>query len=229
MASATASVDAVLRDKAPKALTPCAVVDVAAVRRNIAQIEDHIRPLNIALRPHLKTCKSVAVARMITGPGRDVPITVSTLAEAEYFFKAGGYSNILYAVGFVAHKVRAVKPLYDAGLRLKVAVDHPDAAAQLVRECAACDVAVDVVVEVDSGDSRGGFDAAGTAGHARLLSIADALARGGGKTRLVGVMTHGGHSYHGKTADGLRAIAARERVAAVSAAEVLRAAGHTIG
>jgi D-serine deaminase-like pyridoxal phosphate-dependent protein len=41
-------------------------------------------------------------------------------------------------------------------------------------------------------------------------------------------MTHGGHSYHGKTADGLLAIAERERVAAVSAAEVLRAAGHTI-
>ena len=54
----------------------------------------------VSLRPHLKTAKSVEVARaMVEGwPGA---VTVSTLKEADQFF-AAGFRDILYAVGIVA-------------------------------------------------------------------------------------------------------------------------------
>jgi len=223
-----AAVDEVLAQKAPLALTPCAVVDVSAMRHNIEQVAANLRPLNIQLRPHLKTVKSVKIARMLTGDPAGAPITVSSLAEAEYFFKHGGYTDILYAVAFAAPKARFVKPLHDAGLRLKVVVEHPVAAAQLVAACERFDVAVDVLIEIDCGDARGGLSLVRDGGHTRLLAIARELAQGGPRTTLVGVMTHGGHSYRSRTVAAIRAACEDERVAAVTAAEALRRAGHRI-
>jgi D-serine deaminase-like pyridoxal phosphate-dependent protein len=51
----------------------------------------------VPLRPHMKTAKCIEVARLATA-GQPGGITVSTLAEAEYFFRHG-ITDILYAVG----------------------------------------------------------------------------------------------------------------------------------
>ena len=50
----------------------------------------------VTLRPHLKTAKSIDVARRLY-PDAPGPITVSTLAEAEYFAREGGFTDITYA------------------------------------------------------------------------------------------------------------------------------------
>ena len=76
--------------------TPCLVLDEAKMMRNIDRLAAHAASLGISLRPHLKTTKSVDVARRLLTGGHG-PATVSTLAEAEVF-AAAGVRDILYAV-----------------------------------------------------------------------------------------------------------------------------------
>ena len=64
------------------------------------------RSLGVTLRPHLKTAKSVDVAKRLNG-GLAPPITVSTFAEAEVFF-AAGFRAILYAIGIAPQKLARI-------------------------------------------------------------------------------------------------------------------------
>ena len=76
--------------------TPALVLDRARLRRNIQAMTERYKKLGMRLRPHLKTSKSVDVARMAVS-GHFGGITVSTLKEAEHF-AAHGFKDILYAV-----------------------------------------------------------------------------------------------------------------------------------
>ena len=69
---------------------------------------------SVPLRPHIKTAKSIDVARLATA-GQPGGITVSTLAEAEYF-AAHGVADILYAVGITPHKLEQVREAQLDGL-----------------------------------------------------------------------------------------------------------------
>ena len=76
--------------------TPSLLLDESRMLRNIARLRTHLDTLGVALRPHLKTAKSVDVARRVLTGGSG-PATVSTLKEAEVF-AAAGVRDILYAV-----------------------------------------------------------------------------------------------------------------------------------
>ena len=64
--------------------TPCLVLDRGILQRNLERMSSAIHRHGVSLRPHLKTAKSADVARMAIA-GEAGGITVSTLAEAEYF------------------------------------------------------------------------------------------------------------------------------------------------
>ncbi len=76
-------------------------------------------------------------------------------------------------------------------------------------------------IEIDSGGGRAGLPYPALPG---LLDIARVLHEAPG-VDLAGVMTHAGHSYHQSTPDGIAGVAEQERLAIVTAAEKLRAAG----
>ena len=61
--------------------TPCLVLDRNILQRNISSMAQWLRRQGVPLRPHMKTAKSIDVARRIY-PDAPGPITVSTLAEA---------------------------------------------------------------------------------------------------------------------------------------------------
>ena len=77
--------------------TPRLVLDKAILERNAARFLRRANEHGVLLRPHVKTSKSVDVARCATGR-RMSGITVSTLHEAEHFARSG-FDDILYAVG----------------------------------------------------------------------------------------------------------------------------------
>ena len=78
-------------------------------------MREKVRSLGVALRPHMKTAKSIDVLKVLS-EGRDMPITVSTLAEARYFFERG-VTDILYAVGIAPAKLPEVAELIRAAER----------------------------------------------------------------------------------------------------------------
>lgn len=200
--------------------TPALVLDLAKVDRNIARLRTHLARLGVGFRPHVKTSKSLDVARRLFPVGVG-PITVSTLAEAEYFAD-GGFNDITYAVGLSLDKIERARKLVARGIHLSVLIDtveQAQALAAAAREGAAMPV---VLIEIDCDGHRGGVVPA----DPTLLVIAEILAKGG--VKLGGVLTHAGESYSARGGAGLPEAAAGERAAVVAAADQLRAAGHPI-
>jgi len=198
--------------------TPALILDRAILRRNLKRMSDRLRDAGVILRPHLKTAKSIQVGRMAV-EGHDGRITVSTLAEARYFAQ-GGFTDIFYAVGIVPAKLPAVTELRRQGTNLRVVTDNLSV-ARAIAEAATNGDSFSVYIEIDSGGGRAGLPYPELPG---LLDIARVLHAAPG-VELAGVMTHAGHSYHENSVAGIAAVAEQERLAVVTAAEKMRAAG----
>lgn len=191
--------------------TPCLVLDWAILLRNIGTMARALARHGVPLRPHMKTAKSIDVARLATA-GQPGGITVSTLAEAEYF--AGhGIADILYAVGITPQKLDQVAKLNSVGAAVVVLTDDLDTADSIAAHARP----PRALIEIDTGESRGGI----APDDDMLLEIANRLG-----PCLAGVMTHAGHSYTGRSVDDMKRIAETERAGVVRAAERLRSAGH---
>src|SRR5271166_6472663 len=93
--------------------TPALLLDERRMLANIARMRERAAGLGVRLRPHLKTAKSVDVARRLLDGGAGAA-TVSTLREAEVFFQAG-VRDLLYAVGIAPQKLPQVAALHEAG------------------------------------------------------------------------------------------------------------------
>ncbi len=195
--------------------TPALILDAATVERNGLRMRERVHGHGVVLRPHVKTAKSVEVARIALGAPSGA-ITVSTLREAEYFFDHG-FRDMLYAVSMVPAKVPRVAALVRRGARMSTIVDSVEAAERLVVASARAGVRIPAMIEIDCDGHRGGVPP----GDPRLLAVGAALGES-----LLGVMTHAGDSYNCDGTDEIREAAARERDAVVSSAAALRAQGH---
>ncbi|NRB20519.1 MAG: DSD1 family PLP-dependent enzyme [Rhodobacteraceae bacterium] len=197
-------------------ITPSLLLDEAKMLRNINRLADHAQGLGVSLRPHLKTAKSVDVARRHL-PAGDGPATVSTLAEAETFF-AAGVRDILYAVGIAPQKLPRVVALRAAGCDLSVILDNVVQAEEVAKASREAGVPVPVLIEIDCDGHRGGL----RPDDPLLITIGRILHQGGAELR--GVMTHAGESYTVVGKEAHAKFAEVERAAAVDAAKALRAA-----
>ena len=191
--------------------TPCLVLDRAILLRNIRAMAGAAARHGVGLRPHMKTAKSIDVARLAIA-GQPGGITVSTLAEAEYF-AAHGITDIVYAAGITPQKLDEVARVNADGAAITVITDDPDMATAI----AAHPAHPQALIEIDTGEGRGGLAPDDPV-------LADIAARLG--AQLAGVITHAGHSYAARTPAALAAIAEAERAGAVQAAGSLRARGH---
>lgn len=198
--------------------TPCLLLDEPRMMANIERLKSRMARLGVGLRPHLKTPKSIEVARRLMA-SPEGPATVSTLQEAEQFAQAG-VRDILYAVGISASKLDRVLALRAGGADLTVVVDSLAAAQAVAERSRAAHHRIPALIEVDCDGHRAGVNPANTE---LLVSIGRALHEGGAELR--GVMTHAGESYNARDVEAIRAMAEQERRAAVDCAEALRGAG----
>ena len=202
--------------------TPALLLDSTILERNCIAMAQRAAHHGVALRPHLKTSKSVEVARLATR-GQAGGITVSTVAEADYF-AANGFLDLTYAVGISTSKIEALDRIQRThGARITLLVDRVEAVLSAAEQARALEATFPMLIEIDTGGGRGGL----APDDAELLTVAQAVQQSEAFT-LAGVLTHAGHSYHAEGRDAIRAIAETERAGAVHAAERLRAAGFRI-
>jgi len=199
--------------------TPCLVLEKSKLESNIERMAERIAHLGGALRPHVKTHKSIDVANKVIAGGFVKGITVSTLREAEYFFERG-ISDIMYAVGVSPNKLKRVRELMVAGCDLKIVLDNKRMAEIVAKEGEAHRVEYNVLIELDTDGHRSGVNPESD----ELINIGSTLAQSTG-AKLVGVMTHAGESYGCQTPEALLEISQRERDLSVLAAERLRGLG----
>jgi D-serine deaminase-like pyridoxal phosphate-dependent protein len=197
--------------------TPALLLDQARMDRNVQRMLGRMRELGVTFRPHVKTSKSIDVARrlMQTPEG---PITVSTLLEAEHF-ASHGVKDILYAVCIAPNKLDHVMALQDKGVKLTLILDCMETARLIAQRARDAKRGFEVLIEIDSDGHRSGVKPE----EAELIEIAGFLESAGIAVR--GVLTHAGASYEGPSPDAIRKMAERERAAAVHAAQRLRRAG----
>lgn len=195
-------------------VTPALLLDRGRLGRNIQRLAERARKLGVVLRPHMKTAKSIDVARYAfhREPG---PITVSTIAEAEYF--AGhGFRDMTYAVGISpASAKRAMELCRRTGADVKLLLDSAEQADALASVREATGMTPSVFIELDCDDHRGGL----RPDDPKLLDVAGSVVAASAK--LVGVLAHAGESYGLNTPDALVKAGENERSATVRAAEIL--------
>jgi D-serine deaminase-like pyridoxal phosphate-dependent protein len=201
--------------------TPALILDRPKLQANADRMRARVRQLGVALRPHVKTSKSIDVLRILSG-GTDTLITVSTLAEARYFFEEG-VNDILYAVGIAPVKLPQIAEFIRAGCTLRVILDSIEAADAVQAFGTAEGVTIEALIEVDTDGKRAGV----APRDDLLIEIGRRLSSGPG-AKLAGVMTHAGGSYSARTVGEFEDIAERERAGAAAAAERLRSAGFEI-
>ena len=195
--------------------TPCLILDSQKLERNLASMSNRVRSLGVQLRPHGKTAKNIKIVRMAMA-GQAECVTTSTLKEAEYFFE-NGIKDIVYAVGSVPSKLDRAAMLINKGARLTLVLDSLEQARHVSTSGIQHNIAISVLIEVDCDGHRSGV----APDDACLLEIGQFAHQAKGIT-LAGVLTHGGESYLCTSSDAIRAIAKKERDAAVHSAARLR-------
>eukprot|EP01063_Lacrimia_lanifica_P036471 TRINITY_DN7245_c0_g2_i1.p1 TRINITY_DN7245_c0_g2~~TRINITY_DN7245_c0_g2_i1.p1 ORF type:complete len:401 (+),score=157.67 TRINITY_DN7245_c0_g2_i1:73-1203(+) len=207
-------------------VTPCYVLDKAVAQRNATAMLDRAAALGCALRPHVKTHKTLEGALLQTG-GRRSGIVVSTLAEAEYFAD-GGFDDILYAVCITPEKFLRVEALVGRLGKMHIAVDQAGQLERVVkylegRKAAAPDAFKkwSVCVMVDCGYHREGLDP----DLPESLALVQQIAVHGELLEFFGIYTHGGNSYDARSAEEVRRYAVAERDAVSGFAAKIRGAG----
>ena len=198
--------------------TPALVLDVTKVERNVARLTRRLESLGVGFRPHVKTAKSIDVAKRLFPTGRG-PITVSTIKEAEYFADAG-MTDITYAVGLAPDKLGRLRALAARGIDIMVVLDTEHQALAMADAARSGGPMPAALIEIDCDGHRGGL----VPDDPRIVEIAEVLRNGG--VELRGVLTHAGESYSARGGEGLPEAAEAERAAAVAAAKLLRDHGH---
>lgn len=136
--------------------TPCLVLDLDALERNIKKMGDYAKAHGMRHRVHGKMHKSVDVAKLQEKLGGAVGVCCQKVSEAEVFVR-GGIKDVL-----VSNQVRdprkidrlAQLPKY--GSRILVCVDDIDNVEELSAAAQKHETQLECLVEIDCGAGRCG-------------------------------------------------------------------------
>lgn len=199
--------------------TPAMLVDLDIAEANIASMAAFARRSGLRLRPHLKTHKSLAMARRQLAAGA-VGLCAATVGEAAAF-AAGGVTDLTLAYPVVGarklERLAAVCRAADLTLvadSTAVADGYQEVARQAGRT-------LSVLIEVDTGMGRVGATPDAAPGLARHLSGCHGL-------EFHGILTHAGHAHDAEGQLGVERVA-REEAAIMGAVRAeLERAGHEV-
>lgn len=199
--------------------TPALVLDVDAMRENIATMAEWSRA-HVAVRPHFKTHKSVAIAREQVAAGA-IGVTAATVWEAKALVEAG-LDEILIANEVVSPARARLLAELAGDHRITLAVDDAVVAEALSEAASAAGSVLGVIIETDVGLHRGGVRAPE---EARVLAERIDSLRG---LRFRGVMGYEGHVVTEPDRERRRRGAARAMDELAAYADGLRGDGHSV-
>jgi len=193
------------------------LVDLDVLERNVARMAAYAAERVIALRPHAKSHKTVAIADRQRAAGAH-GLTVAKLDEAEAYL-AAGFDDLLIANEIVGvDKWQRLAAMQRRG-SVAAGIDDFQAAEGMAEVARQAGVTVPVLIEVDSGLRR-----AGVAPGPATLELAAKVAGLEGLI-LRGVFTHAGHAYSAQSHADVARIGQAEGEVLVETAQLLRSNG----
>lgn len=211
--------------------TPALVIDMDAMKRNLARMAEFAKKHNIRWRPHAKLHKSATLAKMQIRAGA-VGVCVQKTSEAEIMV-AGGVSNVYISNEVIAPakltRVAALaQKLAAQGGQLAIAVDSTEGVIRLAqamteaRSATGVATVIDVFVEIDVGQGRCGVEP-GAAAVTLVLEIRKHPA-----LRFAGLQAYHGKAQHMRSAQERRDAIAKAVEAVVLTRKLVEAQGITV-
>ena len=171
--------------------TPSLCVDLDALETNLATMERTVSSNGIASRPHAKTHKCPAIAKLQLEAGA-VGICTAKISEAVAMFEHGIEQLLMTTTNVTPFKIERAMSLRESCAGFIQATDTPENARLLSEAAQAAGIVADVVVDVDSGGHRTGI----TPGQP-ALALAQLIDQLPG-LRLRGLLCYDGGSQHVK-------------------------------
>tara|TARA_Y100001980_G_C14554666_1_gene341733 strand:- start:2565 stop:3650 length:1086 start_codon:yes stop_codon:yes gene_type:complete len=147
--------------------TPCAVIDLDIIKKNILRAQKICDVAGVANRPHIKTHKSPLLAKMQIDAGAR-GITCQKLGEAEVMAEAG-IDDILIATNILGAAKSGRLANLQKRLPLKVCADNQISLREYSIAAKAANRPLDVLIECDTGQKRAGVEEPKEA--ARLIQV----------------------------------------------------------
>jgi 3-hydroxy-D-aspartate aldolase len=201
--------------------TPALCVDLDKLERNITVMQARLTKNGIAARPHAKTHKCAAIAKLQLSAGA-IGICTAKLSEAEALFEQGIEKICMTTSNPSPRKIRRAMQLTKRNRHFIHAVDYEQNARDLSDAAKEAGVTADVVIDVAVG-TRSGIPAGD--GAVALAKLIDTLPN----LRLRGLLSYDGGAQHinGFAARKERALNALE--GNVRTCESMKAAGLDTG
>jgi D-serine deaminase-like pyridoxal phosphate-dependent protein len=201
--------------------TPALLVDYDLMLANLAALQARLGPTGVAVRPHLKTAKSPAIARIMADAGIG-GFCVAKLGEAEVF-AAAGFNDLLVTSELASvPKLHRLAAQHAAHPTIRVVVDSAAGAQMLDVACAANPHPLEVLIDLDVGQQR-----CGVAPGEPALALARTIAQLP-HLRLVGVQGYEGHLQHIADAEEQARQVDAAMALLTATADLLGADGHAI-
>jgi D-serine deaminase-like pyridoxal phosphate-dependent protein len=158
--------------------TPVPVVDIDRMEANIARLQAYLDDHQIANRPHIKTHKIPAIAKMQMDAGA-IGITCQKVSEAEVMADAG-FDDIFLPYNIIGEaKLKRLMALA-ARIKISVTTDSAFTARGLSNTAMLADLPLLVLIECDTGGGRCGVQSPQEAAElARLIGSLPNLRFGG--------------------------------------------------
>ena len=169
--------------------TPCLCVDLDRLDRNLDRMQTTVARNGIASRPHAKTHKCPAIARLQLATG-SVGICTAKISEAEVMFEHGIEQVLMTTVNVTPRKIRRAMRLRKRYESFTQAVDTAANARDLSAAATEAGVGADIVVDIDPGGHRTGITAGAPA--LELAQLVDTLPG----LRLRGLLCYDGGAQH---------------------------------
>lgn len=128
--------------------TPALVVDLDKMEQNIKAVHTRLHGTGVGVRPHIKTHKSPAIAKMQIAAGA-VGVCAAKLGEAEIMLENGIESVLLTTVNVTASKIIKAMALRQKHSGFIQAVDNPQNIQDLQEAAKAVGIIAEVVLDID--------------------------------------------------------------------------------
>ena len=170
--------------------TPCLLLDLDALERNIVKMGQAARAMAVRHRVHGKMHKSVDVALLQARLGGACGVCCQKVSEAEAFVRGGVMDVLVSNQVTELGKIDRLARLVLRGARVIVCVDDAGNVADLAAAARRHGVVLECLVEMDVGAGRCGVrGSAAVVGLARAVDMAEGL-------RFTGVQAYQGAMQH---------------------------------
>src|SRR5258706_8776547 len=133
--------------------TPALFVDLDVFERNIATMRAKLTAMKVASRPHGKSHKCPAVAKLQLAGG-PIGICAAKISEAEVFSASGIGPILMTTSNVTANKIRRAMQIRKTNPQFIQAVDYPQNARDLNDAAKQAGVVADLVIDVAIGTRR---------------------------------------------------------------------------